>query len=98
MHHFGSGICAHTRWITGDIFRVTVPETIIRSACRGDGRKTSAPNRAMSNREVVEAIISMAQHARPNGSGHSALFRAQLNTQSPDVILKFLSNRLSRTP
>jgi hypothetical protein len=34
----------------------------------------------MSNREVVEAIISMAQHASPNVSGQMALFRAQLNT------------------
>jgi hypothetical protein len=34
----------------------------------------------MSNREVVEAIISIAQHARPNVSGQIALFRAQLKT------------------
>ena len=26
----------------------TVPATIIKSACRGEARKTSAPNRAMS--------------------------------------------------
>jgi hypothetical protein len=80
MHHFGSGICSHTRFSTGDIFSVTVPATIIKSACRGDGLKTSAPNRAMSKREVVEAIISMAQHARPNVSGQIALLRAQLKT------------------
>ena len=30
------------------IFFVTVPATIIKSACRGDGRKTSPPNLAMS--------------------------------------------------
>src|SRR5713101_5161021 len=77
MHHFGSGICSHARFSTGDIFRDTVPATIIRSAWRGDGRKTSAPNRAMSNREVVDAIISIAQHASPNVSGQMALFRAQ---------------------
>src|SRR6266446_2914733 len=52
----------------------------IRSACRGDGRNTSAPNRAISNREVVDAIISIAQHANPKVSGQIALFRAQLNT------------------
>jgi hypothetical protein len=34
----------------------------------------------MSNREVVEAIISIAQHASPNESGHSDDFLAQLNT------------------
>ena len=73
MHHFGSGICCHTRWITCAIFNVTVPDTIIRSACRGDGRNTSAPNRAISNREVVDAIISIAQQASPNVSGHSEL-------------------------
>src|SRR5258708_7730533 len=56
------------------------PPTIMRSACRGEGRKTYAPHRAISNREVVEAIISMAQHASPNVSGQMALFRAQLNT------------------
>jgi hypothetical protein len=80
MHHFGSGICSHTRFSTGDIFSVTVPATIMRSACRGEGRKTSAPNRAISNREVVDAIISIAQQASPNVSGHIALLRAQLKT------------------
>jgi hypothetical protein len=80
MHHFGSGICSQTRFSTGDIFSVTVPATIIKSACRGDGLKTSAPNRAISNREVVEAIISIAQHASPNVSGQIALLRAQLKT------------------
>src|ERR1700684_4392878 len=73
MHHFGSGICSQTRFSTGDIFSVTVPATIIKSACRGDGRKTSAPNRAISKRAVVEAIISMAQQAKPNVSGQIAL-------------------------
>jgi hypothetical protein len=80
MHHFGSGICCQIRSITCPIFKVTVPDTIIKSACRGDGRNTSAPNRAMSNRAVVDAIISIAQHANPNVNGHSELFRAQLNT------------------
>src|ERR1700674_468827 len=80
MHHFGSGICSQTRLSTGPIFRVTVPATIIKSACRGEGRHTSAPKRAISNRAVVEAIISMAQQARPKVSGHIADLRAQLKT------------------
>src|ERR1700685_2015643 len=80
MHHYGSGIWSHTRFSTGDIFRVTVPATIIRSAWRGDGRNTSAPNRAISKREVVEAIISIAQQARPKVRGQIALLRAQLKT------------------
>jgi hypothetical protein len=68
------------RLTTGAIFSVTVPATIIKSAWRGLGRKTSAPKRAMSNRDVVEAIISMAQHANPKVSGHSEDLRAQLKT------------------
>src|ERR1700733_12740002 len=95
MHHFGSGICSQIRLTTGDIFSVTVPATIIRSAWRGLGRKTSAPNRAMSKREVVEAIISIAQHASPNVSGQREAFRAQLKTWSTDVTMKFCSNRLA---
>src|SRR5215469_4019059 len=80
MHHFGSGICSHTRLSTGPIFKVTVPATIIRSAWRGEGRKTSAPKRAISNRAVVDAIISMAQQARPKVRGQMADLRAQLKT------------------
>jgi hypothetical protein len=34
----------------------------------------------MSKRAVDEAIISMAQQARPNVIGHTADFRAQLKT------------------
>ena len=68
------------RLTTGAIFSVTVPDTIIRSACRGLGRNTSDPKRAISNREVEEAIISMAQQAKPNVIGHTADLRAQLKT------------------
>src|SRR5579885_2597224 len=75
MHHFGSGIWSQIRLSTGAIFSVTVPATIMRSDCRGLGRNTSAPKRAMSKRDVEEAIISIAQHARPNVSGHSADLR-----------------------
>ena len=44
------------------------------------GRNTSAPKRAISNREVEAAIISMAQQANPNVIGHTADLRAQLKT------------------
>src|SRR5579872_5785494 len=94
MHHLGSGICSQMRLTTGAIFSVTVPATIIRSAWRGLGRNTSAPKRAISNRDVVEAIISIAQHASPNVNGHSEDFRAQLKTWSTEVTIKFCSNRL----
>jgi hypothetical protein len=59
---------------------VTVPATIIRSLCRGLGRNTSEPKRAMSKRDVEAAIISIAQQARPNVMGQIADFRAQLKT------------------
>ncbi len=39
---------------------------------------TSAPNRAMSNREAPAAINSIAQQARPIGIGQSEFFRIQL--------------------
>ena len=68
------------RFSTGAILSVTVPATIMRSDCRGLGRNTSAPKRAMSKRDAEEAIISMAQQARPKVSGQSEDSRAQLNT------------------
>src|ERR1043166_7207750 len=53
---------------------------MIRSFWRGLGRKTPAPKRSISNRPAPVAIISMAQHARPNVMGQSADLRAQLTT------------------
>jgi hypothetical protein len=82
MHHFGSGIWSHTRLMTGAIFNVGVPATIIRSLCLGLGRNTPAPNLSISNRDAPVAIISMAQQARPNVIGQSADLRAQLKTKS----------------
>src|SRR6266851_4295584 len=69
----------------GAIFSVGVPDTIIRSDCRGLGRKTPAPKRSMSKRDAPVAIISIAQHARPNVIGQSADLRAQLKTKSTVV-------------
>src|SRR5450755_3421277 len=92
MHHFGSGIWSQIRFRTGAILRVTVPATIMRSLCRGLGRKTSAPKRAISKREVLAAIISMAQQAKPNVSGQMDDSRAQLNTWSTLVVTIFRSN------
>src|SRR5438094_1495828 len=98
MHHLGSGICSQMRLSTGDILSVTVPATIMRSDWRGLGRNTSAPNRAMSKRDVVLAIISIAQQASPKVSGQSADLRAQLKTWSTVVIMKFFSNLFSIYP
>jgi hypothetical protein len=59
-----------------------VPATIITSACRGEGRNTSAPNREMSKRDAPAAIISMAQHASPKVSGHNELARPKASKSS----------------
>src|SRR5437660_8468633 len=98
MTHFGSGIWSYNRRSTGAIFLVTVPATIIRSDCRGEARKTSAPNRAISKREADAAIISIAQHARPNPIGQIDDSRAQLSTRSMLVVMKLSSNRWSMRP
>jgi hypothetical protein len=54
----------------------------MRSACLGENRITSAPNRAISNRALAAAIISMAQQARPMGIGQREFFRIQLMHES----------------
>src|SRR5262245_23018923 len=71
---------------TGAILRDSRPAMIIRSDCRGDPRKTSAPNRAMSYRPQLIAIISMAQHARPNVTGQMAERRAHCTIFSTVVV------------
>src|SRR5919107_4848713 len=87
--HFGLGIRSEIWRSTGAIFWLTRPATIIRSACRGEARKTSMPNRARSYRPAPDAIISMAQQARPNVAGHSDDLRVQFTSFSTVV---------SRTP
>src|SRR5499426_4537190 len=69
----------------GAILIVTVPETIIRSECRGEAHGT-IPNRSTSNREANVAIISIAQHASPNVTGQIEDLRAQLKILSVDVV------------
>ena len=64
---------------------VTVPDTIIRSECRGDAHGTM-PRRSTSNREQNVAIISMAQQASPNVTGHTDDLRAQLRNASAAVV------------
>src|SRR4029453_230571 len=71
---------------TGAILRDSRPATIMRSACRGEARKTSAPKRAMSYRPQLIAIISMAQHARPNVTGQMADRRAHCTIFSTVVV------------
>src|SRR5450755_984029 len=83
--HLGSGICSQSVRITGAILFETRPAMIIRSDCRGDGRNTSAPNRAISKRDAPIDIISMAQHARPKVIGQMEFLRIQLTTLSTVV-------------
>src|ERR1700761_118148 len=83
--HFGSGIWSYRRRITGAIFQDTRPAITIRSDWRGDGRNTSAPNRATSNRDAPIDIISIAQHASPNVIGQIEFFRIQLIAESTVV-------------
>src|SRR5580658_799345 len=58
---------------------------MIRSDWRGDPRKTSAPKRAMSNRDALIDIISIAQHAKPKDIGQIEFLRAQLTALSKVV-------------
>src|SRR5689334_24058748 len=80
--HLGSGICSHSWRITGAILFETRPAIIIRSDCRGDPRNTSAPKRAMSKREALMDIISIAQQASPNVIGQMEFLRAQFTALS----------------
>src|SRR4051794_22053035 len=49
----------------------------MRSAWRGEARKSSEPNREMSNFEPPADIISIAEQARPNDAGQIELLRPQ---------------------
>src|SRR2546421_12138636 len=68
---------------------------MIRSLCRGLGRKTPAPKRSISKRPAPVAIISIAQQARPKVIGQSADLRAQLTTGA--VISRALAPTVRRT-
>src|ERR1700685_3814265 len=82
ISHLGSGICSHSWRITGAILLETRPAMMIKSDCRGDGRNTSAPKRAISKREAPMDIISMAQHAKPKVIGQMEFLRIQLTALS----------------
>src|SRR5438477_13156635 len=70
----------------GAIFRERRPAMIIRSDWRGLPRNTSAPKRAMSYREQLIAIISIAQHARPKVTGQIDERRAHCTIFSTVVV------------
>src|SRR3954465_15798845 len=83
--HLGSGICSQSWRITCAILLDTRPAMIIRSDWRGEGRKTSAPKRAISKRDAPMDIISIAQQARPKVIGQIEFLRIQLTTLSTVV-------------
>jgi hypothetical protein len=70
------------RFTLGAIFLVRVPETIITSACRGDGLRISEPKREISHGDAKATPISNAQQANPKVNGHIEYLRPQLATQS----------------
>src|SRR5919106_4387503 len=59
-HHFGSGICSHSRTSGPAIFVVSVPATISTSACRGEARNGNIPNRSMSLTLVAGEVTLLA--------------------------------------
>src|SRR5580693_159308 len=83
--------------MTGAILLLTRPAMIMRSDCRGEPRKTSAPKRAMSNREADIDIISIAQQASPNDMGQIEFLRAQLMAL-PRVVVRIPSETASSNP
>ena len=79
-HHLGSGICSHSRTSGPAIFVVSVPATMSTSAWRGLARNGNMPQRSMSFFDVAVDIISMAQQASPDRSGHRLFIRMRSRT------------------
>src|SRR5207247_2359163 len=67
----------------------------MKSACRGLARNAPAPKRSRSKRLAPTAIISIAQHARPNVIGHTLDSFAQFIACSNDEMMTFSSKRPS---
>src|SRR4029078_2063375 len=74
-HHLGSGICSHSRMSGPAILVVRGPATMSTTACRGLAPNTHMFKRSMSLTLVAADIISMAQQARPDRSGHRLFMR-----------------------
>src|SRR5918993_4689888 len=74
---------------TGASLNGTRPAQMKTSAWRGEKLCRSIPKRARSKRDAAVAMYSMAQHAVPNGIGHSEFDRAQLVRKSSRVVMKF---------
>ena len=79
-HHFGSGICSHSRTSGPAILVVSVPATMSTSAWRGLARNGNMLKRSMSLTLVAADIISIAQQARPDSSGQRLFIRMRSST------------------
>uniref|UniRef100_T1JC09 FCP1 homology domain-containing protein n=1 Tax=Strigamia maritima TaxID=126957 RepID=T1JC09_STRMM len=86
-------------WTRRAILLVSVPATIMQSACRGLALKTT-PKRSMSYLGAAICIISTAQQANPNVSGQTEPFRPQFSKSSTlataNSAALFVSNGLYR--
>src|ERR1700755_3196568 len=69
--YLGSGIWSYRRLIAGAILSVTVPDTTMRSACRGPWADGITPRRMKSWRPMLVAMNSMAQQAKPKLNTHN---------------------------
>src|SRR5512146_3316765 len=87
--HLGWGIWSQMRRITGASLNGRRPAQMSTSAWRGEKLIRSMPKREMSKRAPAVAMNSMAQHAVPNGMGHSELVWAQFARKSSRVVTKF---------
>src|SRR5713101_279536 len=76
------------RRMTGASLNGRRPAQISTSAWRGEKAWRSMPKRAKSKRLAAVAMNSMAQHAVPNGIGHSELARDQFTALSAPVTLR----------
>src|SRR5215813_342438 len=88
MHHLGCGICCQMRRNTGASLNGTRPAQMRRSACRGEKAWRSMPKRARSYLLAAVAMNSIAQHAVPNGIGHSEFLRPQFTNASSLVVIQ----------
>src|ERR671927_31670 len=86
LDHLGCGIWSQIRRMTGASLNGSRPAQISTSAWRGEKLIRSIPKRARSNRLAAVAMNSMAQHAVPNGIGHSEFARDQLTRKSSRVV------------
>src|SRR5471032_987025 len=84
--HLGCGICCQMRRMIGASLNGTRPAQMSTSAWRGEKLMRSMPKRARSNLLAAVAMNSIAQHAVPNGMGHSEFERPQFTRKSRRVV------------